>query len=381
MQRVCWGTEGFGALWRDFLGAGTSAKLFLVTGGASWEASGAADFFSPLLNGVAVRHLRMAVANPDIEALRTALSFFEEDPCSLIMAVGGGTPLDMAKLVNFFSSTRQSPGAYLKGIRSETERGAFLPFLAVPTTAGTGSEATHFAVLYDGLVKHSVGDLRIRPGYVFLNPAFTFSLSPYVTACTGFDALAQAMESLWAVGSTESSRKAGLESLRIGSRVLRSVVLAPEAESRLAMLRAAYLAGRSIDVAKTTAAHAFSYCLTARYGLPHGHAVATFLPEVLRQNGTAPADRVTDPRGEGFLRQAVEEILNVLGCETVDEGVRSLYALREAIGLTDSWMEEKGLSFDVVYAHAFAEANVSRLGNNPVRLARSCTEKRGKIEN
>ena len=294
---------------------------------------------------------------------------------------GGGTPLDTAKLVNFFSSTRQSPGEYLKGIRSETECGGFLPFLAVPTTAGTGSEATHFAVLYDGLVKHSVGDSRIRPGYVFLNPAFTFSLSPYVTACTGFDALAQAMESLWAVGSTGSSRKDSRESLRIGSRVLRSVVLAPEAESRSAMLQAAYLAGRAIDVAKTTAAHAFSYCLTAYYGLPHGHAVATFLPEVLRQNGTASADRVTDPRGEGFLRQAVGEILNVLGCETVDEGVRSLYALREAIGLTDSWMEEKGLSFDVVYAHAFAEANVSRLGNNPVRLARSCTEKRGKIEN
>mgnify|MGYP000958111445 FL=1 len=378
MQRVCWGTEGFDALWRDFLGAGIAEKLFLVTGGASWEASGAADFFSPLLNGMVVRHLRVAAANPDIEALRTALSFFEEDPCNLIMAVGGGTPLDTAKLVNFFSSTGQRPGEYLKGIRSETECSGFLPFLAVPTTAGTGSEATHFAVLYDGLVKHSVGDSRIRPGYVFLNPAFTFSLSPYVTACTGFDALAQAMESLWAVGSTGSSRKDSRESLRIGSRVLRSVVLAPEAESRSAMLQAAYLAGRGIDVAKTTAAHAFSYCLTARYGLPHGHAVATFLPEVLRQNGTASADRVTDPRGEGLLRQVVEEILNVLGCETVDEGVRSLYALREAIGLTDSWMEEKGLSFDVVYAHAFAEANVLRLSNNPVRLARSCTEEEGK---
>ena len=378
MQRVCWGTEGFDALWRDFLGAGIAEKLFLVTGGASWEASGAADFFSPLLNGMVVRHLRVVAANPDIEALQAALSFFEEAPCSLIMAVGGGTPLDMAKLVNFFSSTGQRPGEYLKGIRSETECSGFLPFLAVPTTAGTGSEATHFAVLYDGLVKHSVGDSRIRPGYVFLNPAFTFSLSPYVAACTGFDALAQAMESLWAVGSTGSSRKDSRESLRIGSRVLRSVVLAPEAESRSAMLRAAYLAGRAIDVAKTTAAHAFSYCLTARYGLPHGHAVATFLPEVLGQNGTAPADRVTDPRGEGLLRQVVEEILNVLGCETVDEGVRSLYALREATGLTDSWMEAKGLSFDVVYAHAFAEANVLRLSNNPVRLARSCTEEEGK---
>ena len=97
MQRVCWGTEGFGALWRDFLGAGTSERLFLVTGGASWEASGAADFFSPLLNGMVVRHLRVVAANPDIEALQAALSFFEEAPCSLIMAVGGGTPLDMAE--------------------------------------------------------------------------------------------------------------------------------------------------------------------------------------------------------------------------------------------------------------------------------------------
>ena len=92
MQRVCWGTEGFGALWKDFLGAGTSEKLFLVTGGASWEASGAADFFSPLLNGVAVRRLRTAAANPEIEALQSALSFFEEDPCSLIMAIKEGDP-------------------------------------------------------------------------------------------------------------------------------------------------------------------------------------------------------------------------------------------------------------------------------------------------
>ena len=374
MRKVCWGTESVGTLWKAFLGAGTAGSLFLVTGGASWEESGAADFFSPFLRGMNIRHLRVAAANPNIETLRTALDFFAEEPCDLIMAVGGGTPLDTAKLVNFFSSTGQRPKDYLDGRCAAGGRADLLPLLAVPTTAGTGSEATPFAVLYDDRVKHSVEDPRMRPGYVVLNPGFTFSLSPYVTACTGFDALAQAIESLWAIGSTERSRADGLASLEVGARALRSTVLAPDPENRSAMLRAAHLAGRAIAVAKTTAAHAFSYSLTAHHGLPHGHAVATFLPEVLRQNGTASVERVTDPRGPAFLRRMMEKILSALGCETLNEGVQCLYGLREAIGLTDSWMTEKGLSFEAIYAWALTEANTSRLGNNPVRLAQSCTD-------
>lgn len=374
MQKVCWGTEDVGALWKDFLGAGTAGRLLLVTGGASWEESGAADFFSPFLSGRNIRHLRVAEANPNIETLRTALDFFSEEPCDLIMAVGGGTPLDMAKLINFFSSTGQRPRDYLDGRGADGGRADLLPLLAVPTTAGTGSEATPFAVLYDDQVKHSVEAPRMRPGYVILNPGFTSSLSSYVTACTGFDALAQAVESLWAIGSTECSRADGLASLEISSRALRSAVLAPDPENRAAMLRAAHLAGRAIAIAKTTAAHAFSYSVTARYGLPHGHAVATFLPEILWQNGMASVERVTDPRGPAFLRQMMEKILSTLGCETLDEGVQCLYGLREAIGLTDSWMAEKGLSFEGLYAWALTEANASRLGNNPVWLAKSCTD-------
>ena len=72
MRKVCWGTESVGTLWKAFLGAGTAGSLFLVTGGASWEESGAADFFSPFLRGMNIRHLRVAAANPNIETLRTA---------------------------------------------------------------------------------------------------------------------------------------------------------------------------------------------------------------------------------------------------------------------------------------------------------------------
>jgi alcohol dehydrogenase class IV len=155
-----------------------------------------------------------------------------------------------------------------------------LPCIAIPTTAGTGSEATHFSVVYKNKVKFSVADPRMIPATVILNPALTAQMSPYQTACTGMDALAQGIESYWAVGATGESWEYAEKAIRQAWLFLEKAVKNPDTESRQNMLEAAYWSGRAINISKTTLCHALSYSLTSYFGYPHGHAVALLLPAV-----------------------------------------------------------------------------------------------------
>jgi len=146
-----------------------------------------------------------------------------------------------------------------------------VPYLAVPTTAGTGAETTRFAVYYDRGKKMSADDIRYLPTDVMLVPEFTASQSPYQRASTEFDAYAQAVESLWAKGATDESRgyaRKALDLMATGDQML-----------------GAYWAGKAIDISRTTAAHALSYYMTAAYGIPHGHAVYMMFPYVCKANG------------------------------------------------------------------------------------------------
>lgn len=224
-------------------------NVVLVTGRSSYETCGAAAFLSPYLSGVCVTRLMPAGENPqkdDIDALAKRLP----QTVDAFVAVGGGTVIDTAKLLRGFLG---------------------VPFLAVPTTAGTGAEATRFAVYYEAGVKHSADDIRYLPTDQLLIPGFCDSASDYQKACCAFDAYAQAVESLWANGATDESR----------SYARKALELMDAGEQQLG----AYWAGRAIDISRTTAAHALSYYLTSHYGIPHGHAVYMVFPYVCHANG------------------------------------------------------------------------------------------------
>lgn len=232
-------------------------NLVLVTGRASYAACGAETFFAPFLSGRTVVHFTTAGENAraeDVAAMRERLP----PGIAGFVAVGGGTVIDTAKLLR---------GGFPEAPEVET----LPPFLAVPTTAGTGAETTRFAVYYDRGEKKSADHLRYRPTDQLLMPAFTQTQSAYQRACTEFDAYAQAVESLWARGATGESRafaQKALDLMAHGDQMLGS-----------------YWAGRAIDISRTTAAHALSYYLTVRYGVPHGHAVYMMFPYVCRANG------------------------------------------------------------------------------------------------
>ena len=218
--------------------------------------------------------------NPSYEDVLAGILLFEAEGCDFIVSIGGGSAIDVAKGINI-----------LAGDSAVTVRDfARCSHLAIPTTAGTGSEATHFAVLYKDGEKLSIAHKSLVPEYVILDPGFLETLPMYHKKSTMLDALCQSIESLWAKGATPKSRGYAEESIRLIEANMDDY-LSGDKDSALQILQGAYLSGKAINISKTTAAHAMSYILTTRFGIAHGHAVALCLPYVwkhLLELGNAP---------------------------------------------------------------------------------------------
>ena len=358
------GTEGAVDFVRRFaLRRRPGTKLFLVAGIHAYQESGAAGLIGTALEGCEVARFSAFGANPKLEDLHRAIEAFACSGADRLLAVGGGSAIDMAKLVNYFASTGITPEDFcLRGKRSPS--GAFFEMLAIPTTAGSGSEATRFAVLYLNQAKHSIEDAGLRPSHILLVSEFTASLMAYQVACCGFDALSHAIESYWALGATVRSRADSLRAMRLALDWLEPNVHRPTAASREAMMQAAHLAGRAINVAKTTVAHALSYSLTAHDQVPHGHAVSMFLPACMRWNVT----HLMQHGSEG-QRRTMKRLMATLGVTSAEAAAHALRQLAVRVGLHKSTRLFTQADRESVVSRLLADVNAPRLGNNPVRLA------------
>ena len=274
-QQIHRGLAGSPAFLTRFIAGVPPGRVLLVCRPASFRDSGAQAWLRQAL-GRDLPGFSDFSSNPKIEDVERGTVWFHSMHAEAIIAVGGGSILDMAKLINYFGSRKIRLDEYLN--RAGGTAAGLKPLLAIPTTAGSGSEATHFAVVYRDKLKFSVADPAIRPSHVLLAPEFTWSSSPYQTACSGMDALAQSIESSWAHEATDESRCYARDALHLALDNLAAAVNHPSPENRAAMLDAAHLAGCAINISKTTGAHAFSYALTSEFGLPHGHAVVLLLP-------------------------------------------------------------------------------------------------------
>lgn len=257
-------------------------KLFFVHGKQSYVQCGAKKEFDKIIGDSSVEEwLEFSdfSTNPEYTDLQKALDLCNGFQPDLIMAVGGGSAIDMAKLIRFFYSYQGNVenGQYVRKSR-------LVPLIAIPTTSGTGAEATHFAVLYKNKTKYSVEHDDVLPNIAVVYPPFTYKNSPYLTACTGFDALAQAIEAFWNRNATEESDDYARKAIDLIYPNLPRAVKSPTEEVRDKMAEGAYWAGRAINITKTTAPHAFSYGLTSIYGYPHGHAVAIVFSEIMKFN-------------------------------------------------------------------------------------------------
>lgn len=345
-----------------------AARVFLVTGKKSFGLSGAEIFFKKLSAEFEFVQYNDFSENPKYEELEKGINLYRDSDCDVIAAAGGGSVIDTAKLINVLSAQDKEPAEYITGGEIISNKGKH--FSAIPTTSGAGSEATHFAVVYKGREKFSLAHEFILPDAVIIDPVLTFSLSPRHTALSGIDAFSQSVESYWSVNSTDVSKNFAEEAIKLISGNLQKAVNNPDPECRVKMSTAANLAGKAINITKTTAPHAVSYSMTSHYGVPHGQAVSFTLGDFLVYNYNVNEDDINDKRGVSFVKKTFEELIKLIGCKSVYEGREKIKQLMKEINLKTN-LKEYGISSEEDIRFIADNVNTERLGNNPRSLTYS----------
>lgn len=341
-------------------------KIFLVTGKNAYALSGAQRSIDPILRQYAVVHFSEISSNPRLEDIKRGIDIFRKEHCDMVIAVGGGRTIDIAKSINSLAVQTGVPEDYITGIKTLKNKGKTL--VAIPTTAGTGSEATHFATVYFEGIKYSLEhEDFIIPDYAIIDPQFTFNLSAEITASSGMDALCQGIESFWSVNSTEESKGYAKESIMLSLKNLEKVVRNPIPESRIAMSRAANLSGKAINISKTTASHAISYPITYHFGVSHGQAVGLTIGSMIVFNSKITEEDNLDRRGVDYVRKNIGELLELLSVLTPEEARVSIKNLMENIGLHTK-LNEVGIIFKKNIKLIMNGFSPDRAKNNPRQI-------------
>ena len=339
-------------------------KILLVTGKTSYSQSGAKAILNHVLKDEMTVRFHDFEVNPKIDDAIRGVSFARENNIDLIIAVGGGSAIDMAKLIKAFYASPNDCYELAQGKLAVSDPG--IPLIAVPTTAGSGSEATHFAVVNIGYDKYSLASQLLLPDIAVLDGNLIDTCSPYQKACNGLDALAQSIESAWAAGSTEQSRGYAFEAVELCVKNLKSFVGGDKNPLTLqGMSNAAYRAGNAINISKTTAAHAWSYGITNHHGIPHGHAVWLTLPKIFKMHATADTDQVSDARGLKHLQEIMHKLMKSLNIEVAEQADTILENFMMCLGVPHNFTM---IGAETAEQRAFLakQANMERMSNNPV---------------
>ncbi|MCX6794953.1 MAG: phosphonoacetaldehyde reductase [Candidatus Falkowbacteria bacterium] len=337
-------------------------KVFLVSGKKSYKLCGAKKILDPILKKYSVLNFTDFSSNPKLLAIEKGAKLFKKYDPDLVIAIGGGSAIDMAKAINILAVQDGNPRDYVLKKKEITKSGKKL--IAVPTTAGTGSEATCFAVVYINKVKYSLKHKFILPTCFIIDPRFTFNLNQKITAETGADALAQAIESYWSVNSTAESKKYAARAIRIILKNLYKVVNNPDQKSRLKMSRAANLSGRAINITETTACHAISYPITSYFGIAHGQAVVMTLSSLLNYNNLVSQADVLDKRGALYVKRVIKDIIKLLGAHNCQNAQEKIESILKGVGLATRFRELNIFREDlkIIFKNSF---NPERMKNNP----------------
>ncbi|MBK8551379.1 MAG: phosphonoacetaldehyde reductase [Ignavibacteria bacterium] len=343
----------------------SSVNIFLVRGKKSYTLSGAEEILNELLKNYSVTYFNEFTESPKIEEVIKGMDSLIETECDIVIAVGGGSVIDIAKSVNILSSQEERPESIITGRSKIINKGK--PLIAIPTTSGSGSEATHFAVVYIGKQKYSLAHEFILPDYAITDPQLTFNLPPDITAASGIDAFAQAIESYWNVNANEESKKYSAEAVTLILDNLIRTVNTPDEESRISMSKAAHLAGKAINITKTTASHALSYSMTTNFGTVHGQAVGITLGEFLEYNYNVSGKDLNGRKSLSEVKNNMDELLKLLGCKNVTEGKTIIKELMLKTGLKTK-LPELNIKTEDDLKLIINEVNLERLQNNPRKV-------------
>ncbi len=323
-------------------------RIFIVCGKKSFSSSKAKEVLKGLIPSA--EYFSEFSPDPKIEEINKGFEKAESFSPDLIIGVGGGSSIDVAKAIKLF---------YFNKTKNDVS------LVAVPTTAGSGSESTWFIVYYEGKNKVSAGDSKLTlPKYFILDPTLTYSLPKDVTATSSMDAFSQAVESYWSIYSTEESKQLAKKALEILTSSIVKNVNSPDIETRSDVMIAANLAGKAINITKTTACHSVAYPITSYFGIPHGHAVGLTLGEMLLFNSKVTSEDCNDPRGPDYVRNVIKEISSIICAENELAASKKIKSIMEEIGLktslSDLNIDEDGIQ--IIIDNGFKPERVT---NNP----------------
>ena len=245
--------------------------------------------------------------NPSVETVEKIAAQYKIDSCDCFLVIGGGSPMDAAKAAAARLARPEKTVPQLGGLLKVRRR--VPPLIAVPTTAGTGSETTIAAVVTDGHHKYAISDLCLIPRYAILDPTLSTGLPPRITAETGMDALTHAVEAylsrFYNTGMTRALAESAV--VAIFAHLERAYRDGASLDDRAAMLQASFDAGAAFTRASVGNVHAIAHTLGGLYGVPHGLANAVLLPLVLEDYGAAAYPRLAHLAGLLGLKGDTEE--------------------------------------------------------------------------
>jgi len=296
-------------------------------------------------------------SNPTVANVDALTERIRETEADVLVAIGGGSPMDCAKAASCLAKTDKSSirAFHSSGEKFGAER---IPVIAVPTTAGTGSEVTPFAVLDDRVngVKAPIASNAFYPVAALIDPTLTHSLPVPVTTATGLDALTHAIEGYW---SKNHQPVCDLLAVEAGRRIfanLNTALTQPDnGPARSAMSYAALLAGAAFQLPKNAMVHACSFPLSRRYHLPHGVACAFTLELAIRENA---------PHMDGRM----EQYANACGFAAIDEMIERIGQLKR-LGALPITLADAGIApedIDAIVEESFHPL----MNNNPKRITR-----------
>ena len=291
--------------------------------------------------------------NPTVVNVEQALSLYRRYRCQALIAIGGGSSMDCAKAVGARLARPGTPLGKLKGTLRILRP---LPTLiAIPTTAGTGSETTLAAVITDTQAQHKyvMNDFVLIPKYAVLDARLTLSLPPHLTATTGMDALTHAVEAYIGRSTTRQTRQEALEATRlVFANVERAYRNGKDYEARSNMLTAAYRAGIAFSRSYVGYVHAVAHSLGGQYNIPHGLANAVLLPYVLESYGSCIHRKLQDLAVAAGIASPQDEDAGAAA-----KFIRAIRQLNARMGIPETLEGIRPEDIPVMAAHAEKEAN------------------------
>lgn len=347
------------------------ARRVLIVTDKGLIAAGLTSRLESVLTGAGIAWTRFDAVEPDprFEIAVQAAEMAKRDKAELVIGLGGGSPLDIAKVCAVLA-TNSKPVSELFGIDMVPAAG--LPTVLVPTTAGTGSEVTPIAILSDEREKLKKGIVspRLFPAVAVLDPELTLGMPPGVTAATGLDALIHAVEAFTSKNANSLSDVFARQAMKqVFGNIRKAYANGEDLEARANMLEGSLLAGMAFANAGVTAVHAFAYPIGAEFHIPHGVANSIMLPPVMEFNMLGNLEKFAE----------MAEIFNepVSGLNLREQAHRMVKAIRELVEdlQIPKHLSEFGVGEHHIPALAEGVMKVTRLlANNPRRITQPDAE-------